>query len=131
VVSSGSQRAAVLGGVEILFPASSGPPPAVTRLTAALVGAAVDLAWEPAPRADGYRLYRGDLAALRSGGYNHAAAALDGGCYLAVNDASLLADATVPTAFYYLVTAVGPTAEGPAGNDSAGQPRPGGPAVCP
>ncbi len=131
VVASGGQRAAVLGGLEILFPPSSGPPPAVGGLRVALVGGWVDLAWDPAPRAEGYRLYRGSLATLRAAGYDHQPAAADGGCYLAVTDASLRDDAATGEALYYLVTALAPPAAGSAGAGSAGQARPAVPGGCP
>jgi hypothetical protein len=129
VIEWGGERTVALGGVEILFPDSAGPPVAVDRLSVELVGPAVDLTWTATPRAEWYRVYRGDLAALAGGLYDHAVA--EEGCCISVTDASLFPDAVDSSAYYYLITGVGRDGEGPVAPDGAGQPRPAGVSLCP
>jgi hypothetical protein len=128
VISGPGEQTVALGGVEILFPSSTGLPEPVANLQAGLVGPSVDLTWTPVPRAEWYRVYRGSLHGL-AGGYDHEA--VPGGCSVSVTDASILSDAGDGEAYYYLVTGLGRAGEGPLGPDGEGLPRPPTPAPCP
>ena len=135
VLTSTGGRAAAIGGVEILFPASSGPPgpvpagePGTLPLTVERVGDAIDLSWDETDRATGYRLWRGTLGSLRSIGGDHAAAGR--ACHISVPDASLFDD-LAGGSFYYLISATSPAGEGSLGVDGAGEERLAGATACP
>jgi hypothetical protein len=138
VVSAGGETTVALGAVDILSADELLQPPEpggaqaaeVSGLQAAIVGPGLDLAWEPSAGTSWYRLYRGDLAALRTGTYGHAVVA--GGCYLSAAQASLMDDIDSPSAFFYLVNGVAEDETvGPAGTASNGIPRPLGFDSCP
>jgi len=128
VIAGPGERTVALGGVEILFPPSTGLPEPVAGLRAGLVGPSVDLTWPPVPGAEWYRVYRGSLHGL-AGGYDYDVA--PAGCSISVTDASLLTDAGDGGSYYYLVTGLGRAGEGEAGVDGEGLPRPSGQVSCP
>jgi hypothetical protein len=94
------------------------------RLTASLQR----LEWSPLPGEDvWYDVYRGDLATLSTGAYDHRA--VPGGCV--VPSASLdVADLADGVSRYYLVAATNLAEEGTLGSGAAG-PRPHGVPSCP
>ncbi len=119
-----------LGAVDILHASEPLQPPVTFGVKTEVVGPGLDLAWEPSAGTSWYRLYRGNLATLRSGGYDHAV--VPDGCYLSAPQASLMDDMDSPVAFYYLVNSVAEDETvGPAGAASNGIPRPAGFDSCP
>ena len=136
VLTSAGGRIAAIGGVEILFPASSGPPgpvpaggPGTRPLTVEQVGPAIDLSWDDTNRATAYRLWRGTLGSLRAFGGDHAA--IGRSCDISVPDASLFDTPGAGEALYFLVSAWNAEGEGSLGIDAAGAERPPGAASCP
>jgi len=98
--------------------------PVAARTTAELQR----LEWTPLPGEDiWYDVYRGDLATLATGSYDHRA--IPGGCV--VPSASLdVADLPDGASRYYLVAATNLAEEGTLGSGAAG-PRPRGVPSCP
>jgi len=136
VLTSAGGRIAAIGGVEILFPASSGPPgpvpaggPGTRPLTVEQVGPAIDLSWDDTDRATAYRLWRGTLDSLRALGGDHA---VEGRlCHISVPDASLFDLPGAGESLYFLVSAWNAAGEGSLGSNSAGTERLAGAQACP
>jgi len=77
--------------------------------------------------ADFHRIYRGTLAALVAGRYDHASSDTTGAGLCRVDSTSVVdPDELAAGSFYYLVTGVNATGEGLFGSGTAGTPRPDG-----
>lgn len=130
VITASGETTVALGTVEILHAAEPLQPPVTTGLETEVVGPGLDLVWEPSAGTSWYRLFRGDLATLAGGNYDHAVVA--DGCYLSAPQASLMDDINSPEAFYYLITSgSGDETVGPAGTASNSILRPAGFDPCP
>ncbi|MCZ6651390.1 MAG: matrixin family metalloprotease [Acidobacteria bacterium] len=130
VISAGGETTVALGAVDILHASEPLQPPVTFGVKTEVVGPGLDLAWEPSAGTSWYRLYRGNLATLRSGDYDHAV--VPDGCYLSAPQASLMDDIDSPVAFYYLVNSVAENETvGPDGTASSSMPRPAGFDTCP
>jgi len=144
----GGQRTYATGAIEVLdvFPMAGGilglpssPPGEVAPGTSPESDFEISpepgglrLAWPAEPSAAEYNLWRGNLATLASGGYNHAPLpGPNGSCGLVANSTLLAGDLTDGISHYYLLSGRNSLGEGPMGNNSAGSPRPTGSPACP
>ena len=130
VVTGAGGITVALGAITLRHAQDPDLPPEVTNLSALMLAPGLDLTWEPSPGAAWYRLYRGDLGALRAGNFPHQV--VQDACYLSVPGAALMDEAESPGMRYFLVTALGAgEQEGTPGTDSEGMPRPAGSGSCP
>jgi len=120
----------VTGGFSTATPEVSPPGSASPLLVTATDGSSVTWQWENLPgEAELYHLYRGSLASLRSGVYDHAVITA-AQCSLASN-AATVSDKADGLDAYYLVGAHRNCRDGSLGKDSAGADRPGANPSCP
>lgn len=90
------------------------------------------LFWATAPAVTEYNLWRGDLATLATGGYNHAPLpGPNGGCGLIVPSTLLVSDLTDGVSRYYIVNNRNVLGESGLGVDDTGAARPRGSPDCP
>lgn len=104
-----------------------------TPLTLTLRGNDIDLDWDDEPGAYGYNVYRGTLASLGSGVYDHQtiAGTVNGLCGVTTSYTSLKGEALDTADVYYLVSAYNNAGEGIVGKDSAGANQPPASPGCP
>jgi len=104
-----------------------------TPFTLSRSGNDVEMLWDDEPGAYGYNVYRGTLASLTGGVYDHAPIPgnVNGQCGLTTPYTVVKDEALDPTAVYYLVTAFNNVGEGIIGRNSSNQVIPGPATPCP
>jgi hypothetical protein len=98
-----------------------------------LRGADLDIEWDDEPGAYGYHVYRGTLASVAQGTYDHQMIGgnPNGLCNITGSYASLKNEALDPIDRYYLITAYNNAGEGITGVDSNEAPLPAASPACP
>ena len=93
----------------------------------------IDLSWDDEPAAYGYNIYRGTLASLTTGVYDHQRipGEINGYCGVSTSYAALAGEALSPVDSYYLVTAWNNAGEGIVGRDSTAALLPPPTTACP
>jgi len=112
---------------------NSGQLPGQNPLTVTRRGDDLDLDWDDEPGAYGYHVYRGTLASLAIGVYNHQAipGTVNGKCAVTTSYTGLAGEALVPGDVYYLVTAWNYLGEGITGRDGTNSVLPPASPACP
>ena len=112
---------------------NTGRLPGQNPLTLTRRGDDIDLEWDDEPGAYGYNVYRGTIASLASGVYDHQAIAgtVNGKCGVTTSYTALPGEALDNNGTYYLVSAWNNAGEGIVGRDSANNTQPPASPACP
>ncbi len=102
-------------------------------VTIARKGDDLEIDWDDETLTHGYHVYRGTLASLASGLYDHQAlpGTVNGQCRITTSYSLLKGEAQDPTDVYYLVSAYNNAGEGIVGRDSASAVMPPAAPACP